>query len=114
LKFKLLLYLILVIIKSKALKNFLFKTFFLGFCLMLGFASCRHTSSVSRSMDAINDRKAEKAKETVAAYDKAVDRHMSIQSKKTQRRMKRDQKKAKKWAKKHTLNPQPCPATKTQ
>lgn len=80
------------------------------FCLFL--LSACHTSSVSKSMKAIDDRKEEKAREVRTQYDKDVKKHMAMQSKETRKRMKKEEKEAKKWMKKRDLKAKECPAVK--
>jgi hypothetical protein len=92
--------------------NILKKYTFILLVIVLGFSSCRSHSSVSKSIDKINDTKDAKAKEVQVAYDKAIKRHQDIQTKKTRKRMKEDKKKASKWSKKHIGSIPNCPVGK--
>ncbi|MHC1706836.1 MAG: hypothetical protein AB9842_04845 [Bacteroidales bacterium] len=59
--------------------------------------SCRSRGGASAAMKRIEDTKAEKAKEVQQQYDKAVKRHMDLQTKKTRKQMKELKKKSKKF-----------------
>lgn len=62
--------------------------------LVLSLVSCHTQSSSERSMKKIDARKAEKAKEVQAQYDRALKQHMKNQSKDTRKQMKKHKKEA--------------------
>ncbi len=63
-------------------------------------------------MEKINERKEENSKEAVAAYEKALKRHQSIQGKRSKKMMKASKKKSSSWMKKNIKSAPNCPATK--
>ena len=67
--------------------------------LSMTFFSCRSRGGAEAAMKRIEDTKAEKAKEVQAQYDKALKRHMDIQTKKTRKQMKEVKKKSKEFNK---------------
>ncbi len=80
-----------------------------GLVLFSG-ASCKSKSSLAKKMDKINERKDENSKEAVAAYDKALKRHQSIQGKRSKKMIKASRKKSTRWMKKNIKSAPNCPA----
>jgi len=80
-----------------------------GLILVSG-TSCKSKSSLAKKMDKINERKDANSKEAVAAYDKALKRHQSIQGKRSKKMMKASKKKSTRWMKKNIKSAPNCPA----
>lgn len=70
---------------------------FISLLFSLFLLSCRSSGGASKAMKRIENTKAEKAKEVQKQYDKALERHMDIQSKSTRKQMKENKKRSKKY-----------------